>query len=345
MQFNLKAAIVRDPLVVSPDTTVQAAIAQMSDTCAFCTPSSISDRPLKNFFEDGCYADVCHAARSSCLLVVVADRLVGMLTTRDVVRLSAQQQDLRNLPVAKVMTRSIISCREADFTDPFMAAKLFKQHRIRHLPILDDGDRPVGVLTHESLAQAVLPPHLLRSQLVATVMTEPAICIPSDVSMLAIAQLMAECGVGEVAIGQTQSSDRGHQRNPIGIVTERDVVQLQALGIDLATCPGQSVMDTRMVAVQPEDSLATVQQTLEQHHIQQLMVMGDEGAWLGTVTQSSLLQLLDPLQLWQVAAALGQRVAQLESEKPNFKPGTRSPWSSRHKHTPQHRKQKQHRKS
>jgi len=164
---ELQTAIIRDPLTVSPDTTVIAAITQMSGVRAIC-------ETIKN--QNGQLDDLHLGARSSCVFVVENGNLMGMLTERDVVRLSAQQLSLDRLAVREVMTHSIITLYESAFTDLFVALNLIQQYHIRHLPILDDQDRLVGLVTHESLRHISRPINLLRLRLVTEVMTRKVIC-------------------------------------------------------------------------------------------------------------------------------------------------------------------------
>ena len=131
---ELKSAIVRDPLIVPPETTMMSAIAQMSQL------------PLED--------------RSSCVLVVLDGRLLGILTERDVVRLSAQQLSLEHLAIEEVMSAPGVTLHEADFTDLFLAINLLQQHQIRHLPILDEQDHLVGLVTPESLKLSKLTAEL-----------------------------------------------------------------------------------------------------------------------------------------------------------------------------------------
>ena len=75
-------------------------------------------------------------------------RLLGLFTERDVVRLSAQQCSLKKLAMRSVMTASVVTLRETDFTDLFFVINLLQQYHIRHLPILDEQERLVGLVTH-----------------------------------------------------------------------------------------------------------------------------------------------------------------------------------------------------
>jgi PAS domain S-box-containing protein len=141
----LQSAIVRNPLVVSPDATVIEAIAKMSGVLSSCHTSKTSEAKLHD--------DLLLGARSSCVIVVEDNRVVGILSERDVVRLSAQQQPLECLSMREVMAHPVISLHESALTDLFSAVNLLQQHQIRHLPILDGQDRLVGLVTREGLMQ------------------------------------------------------------------------------------------------------------------------------------------------------------------------------------------------
>lgn len=149
VSFPLKSAVVSDPLVVSPETTVLEAITKMSGVHSCCRTSEASEDQLDN--------DLFLGARSSCIIVVEDEQVVGILTQRDVVRLSAQRQPLERLSMREVMVCPVISLRESALTDLFSTVNLLQQHRIRHLPILDAQDRLVGLATHEGLLQALNP--------------------------------------------------------------------------------------------------------------------------------------------------------------------------------------------
>jgi PAS domain S-box-containing protein len=303
---ELRAAIVQNPLIVSLDTTAMEAIALMSSvwSCPF---------EGKEFQDHNIANDLLIEMRSSCVVVVESERVVGIFTERDIVRLSAQQQPLDRLEMREVMTREVITLHEAVFTDLFFAINLIQQHNIRHLPILDDRDRLVGLVTHESLRQISQPIDLLRLSVVAEVMTGEVICAAPDRSMLEIAQLMAVHRIGCVMIVVSGGATTEAIQLPVGIVTERDLVQFQALGLDLERCQAEAVMSTPIFAVKQSDTLWTVQRLMEQRSIRRLAVTGDRGQLLGIVTQTSLLNALNPLELYKLAEVLEKKVASLEA--------------------------------
>jgi PAS domain S-box-containing protein len=301
-QTELKSAIVRNPLVVTADITFMAAIAQMSGVRSVCSVSQTTDSQLDKLQIE---------ARSSCVIVVENNQPIGIFTERDVVRLSAQKRNLDNLTMSDVMTHPVLTLRESEFTDFFFAVNLLQHHRIRHLPVVDEQNQLVGILTHESLRQKSRPVDLLRLRLVNEVMTRNVICATPDISILAIARLMAENRISSVMIVETQES----LTIPVGIVTERDIVQFQALNLNFETYLAADVMSTPVFCVNAHESLWIVQQIMEQRLIQRLAVTGTKGELLGIVTQSSILQVLNPLELYKLTEVLEKKVLQLEAEK------------------------------
>ncbi|MEZ2320072.1 MAG: PAS domain S-box protein [Microcoleus sp.] len=307
-QTELKSAIIRNPLTVSPDTTVMEAIAQMSGVRTLCSASQSAD--IQGH-------ELSMEVRSSCVLVVEGRQLLGIVTERDIVRLTAKNCCLERMNITTVMASEVVTMRESVFTDLFVAVNLVQQHHIRHLPILDDENQLVGLVTHESLRKASRPIDLLRIRLVSEVMATEIICASADVSMLTIAQLMAQNRVSSVMIVEAQHTggDRPQQQIPIGIVTERDLVQFQALNLNLETCQAHSVMSTPIFTVKPNDSLWDVQQIMEQRLVRRLAVTGVFGELLGIVTQTSILQVLNPLELYKLAEVLDNKVSKLEADK------------------------------
>jgi CBS domain-containing protein len=74
------------------------------------------------------------------------DRLVGMVTDRDIVlRLVAEKRDPATTMAEQVMTPDIVYCRAAESVED--AIYLMEQKKIRRLPVIDDNKRLVGMLS------------------------------------------------------------------------------------------------------------------------------------------------------------------------------------------------------
>jgi CBS domain-containing protein len=72
------------------------------------------------------------------VLVCESNHLLGIFTERDVLRLAGESTDLREVRVRDVMTTQVLSLGPED--DILAAARLMGEKRIRHLPIVQDGN-------------------------------------------------------------------------------------------------------------------------------------------------------------------------------------------------------------
>jgi PAS domain S-box-containing protein len=133
--------LVYPPLTTSPDRTVREAIFLLKGIRIVCDANIATDRLDKLDLQ----------VRSSCVTIVENGQPIGILTERDLFRLSTERQDLGNLAIRDVMSTNIIILNAADFTDLAVAIDLLDRHQIRHLPVVDDRNFLVGIVTRESL--------------------------------------------------------------------------------------------------------------------------------------------------------------------------------------------------
>lgn len=86
-----------------------------------------------------------------CVVVVKDDRLVGMITDRDIaIRCLAEDHDPAGMVAEKVMTRDILYCRDTDDTDDVV--RNMGENKVRRLPVLNAEKRLVGIVSLGDLA-------------------------------------------------------------------------------------------------------------------------------------------------------------------------------------------------
>jgi PAS domain S-box-containing protein len=292
---TLQQVIDPAPLIVGPDISVLAVMMQMNQiqdsTCSLESTAQV--------------AEVISTA--SCALVVEGEKLVGLLTERDIVQLSAAGRDLATVPIGDVMTRSIISLTLDATQTVLTALNLLQQHQIRHLPVLDRQGHLVGLITPYSIRRVLQPANLLKLRRVAEVMTTAMISALPTASVLSIAQLMTEHRVSCIVIRDATPQAEG-KIYPLGMLTERDIVQFQILQLDLAQIPVQTVMSTPLLFTHPQDSLWDAHQSMQRRRVRRLGVVNDQGELVGLLTQTHLLEVFDPIELSGVVDTLQQQV-------------------------------------
>ena len=119
--MQLKDIMTRDPLILSPETSLREAAQAMRELDSGVMP--VGER----------------------------DRLVGMLTDRDMtVRATAEGKDPNSTAVRDVMTPDVVYCFEDEEIDD--AARKMEQHQIRRLIVLNRDKRLVGIASLGDLA-------------------------------------------------------------------------------------------------------------------------------------------------------------------------------------------------
>lgn len=262
-----------------------------------------------------------------CVLVMDKSQLIGVFTERDIVRLTAAGIFLGSVKISDVVNQPTVTLRQSQAKDVFTALGLFRQHRIRHLPIVDQQGQPVGIVTHDSIRRALQPVNLLtRLRYVKDVMTIHVIHAPETASVLELAKLMTEHQVSCVVICQPSVAPQNLTPSPssittdnekvipTGIVTERDIVQFQALELDLSRLLAQDVMSTPLFCLHSEDSLWLAHQEMQRYQVRRLIITNEQGELVGIVSQTSLLQVLNPADMYGVIEILQQAVEERTSE-------------------------------
>lgn len=118
------------------------------------------------------------------VFVVEGSRLVGVVSTRDVMQTVADNQ--MNNPISEFMSKPLFTIRA---TEPIsLAADRLEKARVSGLVVVDD-EWPVGVFTQ---ADALLSREMPRTTAVEEVMNPAMICVPEDSKMhRAAAQALA----------------------------------------------------------------------------------------------------------------------------------------------------------
>lgn len=121
--MKVKECMCEDVCFVKPETKIYEIAKLMSENHIGCIP-------------------VCDENNTVC----------GIVTDRDVLlRCVACNKDAKQTPVSDIMTCNVCTCKETD--DITNAESKMGQNKIRRLPVCDDKNKVVGILTLGDLAQ------------------------------------------------------------------------------------------------------------------------------------------------------------------------------------------------
>lgn len=293
------------PLTVSPQDRLTTVLSLLEPTEWFCalTCQVAAGSPLVSSLS----ADSLEFSTAACVIVVDQAAVVGILTQHDLVHLGAIQADLATLQVEAVMTRSPVTITLSPQQSLLHALLLLKQHRIHHLPVLNTLNQLVGIVTAESLYQALQAKHFWQWQRVAEIMTANVVQMLPTASLLAVAQQMDSHQVSCVVVTSNQTATA---QVPLGLITEGDLVQCLRLGCDFAKTDAQTLMSSPPFCTAPTTSLWAAHQQMQRRRIRQLLVCDTQRRLLGIVTQTDVLQSLEPDELLETIQALQQTIDQ-----------------------------------
>ena len=132
--------------------------------------------------------------------------------------------------IEELMSSDVVTASENDTLN--IAGKKFKEHNIRHLPVLDSGGKLVGIFSDRDLKRVsasdatILEVHellyLLDKVRVAQVMTKKPFSAPADMTIEAAAGLLAEKRIGCLPVLRNEKV--------VGIITKMDFVNFVATG-------------------------------------------------------------------------------------------------------------------
>ena len=98
-------------------------------------------------------AELMEADDVGAIPVVMGERLVGIVTDRDiVVRAIAKGKDPRGMPAAEVSSSEELVAVGPD-DDLSEALKLMAKYQVRRLPVITDDERLVGVVSQADVAR------------------------------------------------------------------------------------------------------------------------------------------------------------------------------------------------
>jgi len=93
---------------------------------------------------------------SDAVLVGSSERLIGVLTARDVlIRVTARGLDPAMTPVREIMTPAAEACSEQEMVEA--VALRMAERRVDAMPVIDAAGRPVGVVTLRTVETSRVP--------------------------------------------------------------------------------------------------------------------------------------------------------------------------------------------
>ncbi|GAB4213497.1 MAG: hypothetical protein OHK0012_09760 [Synechococcales cyanobacterium] len=95
------------------------------------------------------------ALNGECLLVIDQEQVLGLLTERDLLRLT--QRGIPDTAIGETLSQPVVTVAATTLSTPQNLLHTFQQQHLRHLPIVDDHGVFLGLITLTSLLLALVP--------------------------------------------------------------------------------------------------------------------------------------------------------------------------------------------
>ncbi|MGD1855982.1 MAG: EAL domain-containing protein [Leptolyngbyaceae cyanobacterium] len=138
----LDSAIIRNSLVATPDTLLRDAARKMAEQQQISRSQERLAEPQEHNWLD---------ERSTCVAIVDAGQVVGLLTEKDVVRFMAQQLTISGVKISEVATSPALILPETSCHDVETVLSYLQQHRTHHLLLVDENNHLTGLITQTTL--------------------------------------------------------------------------------------------------------------------------------------------------------------------------------------------------
>lgn len=126
----------------------------------------------------------------------------------------------------------------------------------------------------------------LDSLLVSSVMTTDVKTENENENIMAVCKVMRDNNIGCVVVIKVQNTEK----IPIGIITERDIVNvLGKLTIEFRT-PLSSFMSKPIISIQPKRSIREAIQLMNSNNIRRLVVVDENNRLVGIITEKDIFR-------------------------------------------------------
>lgn len=235
------------------------------------------DTPLKRAIE------LMSSHRISCLVVAEAQRPVGIITERDMVRLIARERDNTEIPIRALMSRPVlVAPLEMSYLEGYQRCA---ERGVRHLILVDDAGLLAGIVTETDFMNHLGLDAYVEIKSVSSVMTCRPVTVSDDQSVGEALSLMSSNKISCVIVER--------DGRPLGILSERDVVRLSQGSRDIADYSVGEAMSTPVVAVKSEEPLHEAARIMRERRIRRLAVVDDAGMLVGIITGHDLVKGLE----------------------------------------------------
>lgn len=243
-----------------------------------------------------------------CVVVCdVAGRPVGIVTRRDIMRLTVEGGDFASISVHECMSAPVKTALTTETIDD--AGLRFLSEGFRHLVVITESGDLFGILSETDVVNSQGVEHDLFLRSVSEVVNRDSLIIPHFEKVRTAAERLKSTGHSAALISR--------DGQVVGILTEND----------LMVCIAQGKMDSpliefigdELVAVEADLSLYNARKIFRQHCFHHLGVKQTDGEIIGLLSYADILRNVEMDYVYRLKELLNERDQALALSQHNLK--------------------------
>ena len=226
----------------------------------------------------------------SSLLVSNDNEALGIVTETNILR-ALHARLAPETPVSAIMSKPLITAPPE--LDLLGARQLIGRHNIRHLVVVDEAGKTLGMVSETDFRLALGLAVFRQLRTLETVMERRIPILPPEAPLSEALTEMISHGVDYLIV-----AERGKAN---GILTERDIPRLFEENPQPHDIPLRDAMSFPVRSINATESVTVALEEMIDHHLRHMAVVNDEGDIIGVISQH---RLFEQLALDQLESAL-----------------------------------------
>ncbi|MCI5147475.1 MAG: CBS domain-containing protein, partial [Candidatus Electrothrix sp. AR3] len=217
----------------------------------------------------------------SAIVLVEEDHvLVGIITERDIARHAAQDRLLSYMTGGSLISEEPVTAfAETGYREAF---QLMVVSGARHLVVVDKTEQVIGIVTATNFLHSLGLEYFVELTGISEVISRDIISLSPSDSVHRALEKMRLHEISCILIVE--------QNQPVGILTERDVISISQQKLDFYHTPLYKVMTQPVLTIPERSSLPDVVDILKDNSIRRLAVIDKQGDLVGLLTENDLLK-------------------------------------------------------
>ncbi|WP_457615153.1 CBS domain-containing protein [Methanopyrus sp.] len=181
-------------------------------------------------------------------------------------------------PVEEIMTpaEKVITAEPGEPLSKIFAK--MERHGVKEIPIVDDG-KVVGMISYYDVVDAHVAD--ISNVKPETVMMKPETITPDTLIVEAITEML-DSGLRALPVVEDGEF--------VGLVTEYDIIDVARESNELAKIDAREVMNTPVITIHEDDTIAKARAIMRDHGISRLPVVNDANKLRGIVTTTDIIR-------------------------------------------------------